>query len=70
MFSGTQEKCVACTKTVYPIEKVQATHSGLFWRRELSIDGNLTTVSGILSFFIFFYWAQQGTVQLNSFYAV
>jgi hypothetical protein len=21
MFSGTQEKCVACNKTVYPIEK-------------------------------------------------
>ena len=22
MFAGTQEKCVACKKTVYPIEKV------------------------------------------------
>jgi hypothetical protein len=22
MFAGTQEKCIACNKTVYPIEKV------------------------------------------------
>ena len=22
MFAGTQEKCVACNKTVYPLEKV------------------------------------------------
>lgn len=22
MFSGTQDKCAACTKTVYPLEKV------------------------------------------------
>lgn len=22
MFGGTQEKCVACKKTVYPLEKV------------------------------------------------
>lgn len=22
MFAGTQEKCVACMKTVYPLEKV------------------------------------------------
>lgn len=22
MFGGTQEKCIACKKTVYPIEKV------------------------------------------------
>lgn len=22
MFAGTQDKCVACSKTVYPIEKV------------------------------------------------
>lgn len=23
MFAGTQDKCVACKKTVYPIEKVK-----------------------------------------------
>lgn len=25
MFAGTQDKCVACSKTVYPIEKVLTT---------------------------------------------
>jgi len=28
MFSGTQDKCIACSKTVYPIEKVKITHLG------------------------------------------
>nr|DAD31032.1 TPA_asm: hypothetical protein HUJ06_009883 [Nelumbo nucifera] len=33
LFSGTQEKCVACKKTVYPIEKVHSILFPFFWAR-------------------------------------